>query len=318
MARSGEKIGGASKETLDGQTDMTQRRQGLFYAVVAYVIWATSAIYWKLLSHVPPVEILMHRILWTLAISLITIIVTGDFEDYKRRLAEMWREKTPFFLAVGAAICILFNWGIYIWSVTNNRIIDAALGYYMNPIVSIVTAYLFLNERLNKLEWAAAIISVVGVLSIVVYNGTLPWISLMLALSFGTYGLLKKKTKLKAVQSMCFECTVLMLVAVPLLINFHLSGSGSFNFNYTGVFLIVGGLLTLTPLILFSLSLQRISLSTMGFVQYLNPTLAFLIGYFIYREPLQPAYLIAFVFIWFGVILYLYSTFIKGKRAKKT
>lgn len=291
------------------------RRNGLLIAISCYLIWGAFPFYWKLLDGVNPFEILLHRVLWSLVFAASVTVIKGELKEFWAIVKTMWRERAPFLKMTMAGLLIMTNWGAYIYCVSTGRLLDAALAYFINPIISILLGFLILKERLSKLEILAIIISLSGVLVILIYNGELPLLSLSMAFTFAFYSLIKKKIVLKPLHSLFFENTVLMPIVIPALCYFHFQGIGNYNFNVTGLFLSLGGVVTAVPLLLFAMALKKIDLSTMGFTQFLNPTIVFLLGIFVYHEPLNQAYLYAFLMIWLGIGLYIYSRFIKKPLA---
>lgn len=287
------------------------RRQGFFIAIITYLIWGAFPFYWKLLDGVDSFEILLHRVLWSLVFSSIVTALKGEFREFMAVVREMWRERLPFIKMTAAGLLIMMNWGAYIYCVTTGRVLDAALAYFINPIISILLGFLILKEKLTKLESLAILISLSGVLVILIYNGEMPLLSLSMAFTFAFYGLIKKGIVLRPLHSLLFENAVLMPIVLPALAYIHFQGLGHYNFNMTGFYLSFGGVVTAVPLILFALALKKIDLSTMGFIQFLSPTIVFLLGIFVYHEPLKEAYLYAFILIWLGIATYLYSKFIK-------
>lgn len=290
----------------------SERRKGLLIAISCYLIWGAFPFYWKLLDGVNPFEILLHRVLWSLVFAASITILKGELREFWTLVKSMWKDRTPFLKMTGAGLLIMLNWGAYIYCVSTGRLLDAALAYFINPIISILLGFLILKERLTRLEIMAIIISLSGVLVILIYNGELPLLSLTMAFSFAFYGLIKKNIVLKPLHSLFFENTVLMPIVISALCYLHFKGIGNYNLNATGLFLSLGGVVTAVPLLLFAIALKKIDLSTMGFTQFLNPTIVFLLGIFVYHEPLNQAYLSAFILIWLGIGLYIYSRFIKG------
>ncbi len=287
--------------------------EGIVFVIVTYIIWGLLPLYWVLLRDVDPIEILMQRIFWSfIATGLILLFI--DFKGFIYKLKRMWRERTPFLLAVASGLVIGFNWTTYIWAMLNNKVLDASIGYYINPVFTIALGAIVLKEKLSKRQKFAIFISAIGVLVIIVYTGSLPWVSIILPLTFGTYGLIKKRLPLKALESLFFECGVLMPIVVPVLLYFQMHSMSSFGFNKTGLFLMISGPLTAIPLVLFAAALKRINLSDVGILQYLSPTISFCVGAFILGEPVNVSYLIALGLIWIGIIVYLSSFFDSSQK----
>lgn len=259
--------------------------------------------------------------MWSLVFSALVIVYKGEGGLFINSCREMYRAKLPFIKMTSAALMIMINWGTYIYCVANGRVLESALAYFINPMLSILLGFVILKERLKKLEFLAIFISLSGVLIILVYNGTLPLLSLTMAIPFSLYGLIKKGAPLSPLHSLLFENLVLMPVVVPALLYLHFTGQGHFNFDMTGLLMVLGGPVTAIPLILYALALTKIELSSMGFLQFMSPTLLFLLGVFVYHEPLNEAYLYAFILIWTGIGIYIYSRFIAdslGRRITKS
>lgn len=249
--------------------------------------------------------------MWSLVFAAGITILRGELGEFLSTVKSMYAERAAFFKMTAAGLLIMTNWGAYIYCVSTGRLLDAALAYFINPIISILLGSLILKERLSKLEIFAIFAALSGVFVILIYNGKLPILSLMMAFTFAFYGLIKKKIVLKPIHSLFFENAVLMPIVIPALLYLHLNSMGHFNFDSIGLFLSLGGPVTAIPLMLFAYALKKIDLSTMGFIQFLNPTIVFLLGIFVFQEKLSLPYLYAFMLIWTGIAIYVYSRFIK-------
>ncbi len=286
-------------------------KSGLVYALLSYGIWGVFPLYWKLLSHVPPQQILAHRIVWSLL--FLMIILT-------------WRRERLFlqYLASPRILGILIltgaliggNWFTYIYAVNNNHIVDASLGYYINPMVNILLGVVFLNERLTRVQIIAVAFALAGVAFLTFHYGKLPLISLFLAFSFGCYGLLRKKANLQSMPGLMVETLILAPVALWYLWHVNSAGIGAFGHysRFADLLLILGGPVTALPLFWFGIAATRIPLSTLGFIQYLSPTIQLLIGIFVFSEPFDAAYLVSFGLVWTGLGIYTYSVIVGMKR----
>lgn len=287
--------------------------KGLIFALLCYTAWGVFPLYWKMLLIVPSEQILAHRVIWSLLFLSITILLM-------RKTALISYLKNPKIVGtlVFTSILIGLNWGVYIYAVNHGHIVESSLGYYINPIISVILGMLFLKERLNRLQMIAVFFAVAGVVWLTVHLGRLPWISLALAFSFSFYGFLRKKINLESLPGLLIETMILAPFALWYL--WHVDQ------NHTGVFLnhsqmvdfllILGGLITAIPLFMFGMAATRIPLSTLGFVQYLSPTIQLAIGLFVYKEIFSPAYLISFCLVWIGLTIYTFSL-IKTVREKK-
>lgn len=274
---------------------------GVLYAGSAFVIWGVIPIYWKLLDHVDAVEIVMHRILWTLVFALAALAAW-------RRLPNLWAALTNR-RALGAltisALLIAANWGIFIWAVTVDRIIETSLGYYINPLVNFVLGAVFLSERLTRVQLVAVGLATLGVLNQTIAIGFLPWISLVLALSFGVYGLIRKTVPVESLEGLTVESVILIPVALSYIVYLTVTGQGAFTHVdlITDINLVIAGPLTAIPLLLFAAGARLVRLSTIGFLQYLAPSIALLIAVFLYNEPFTQAHAITFALIWAALAL---------------
>jgi chloramphenicol-sensitive protein RarD len=287
-------------------------KTGLIYALVCYCTWGIFPLYWKLLRHVPPQQILAHRIVWSLIFLLIILAWRRD----KVFLNYLSSPRTLGILILTAAL-IGGNWFTYIYAVNNNHIVDSSLGYYINPMVNILLGVVFLKERLSKIQIIAVAFAFAGVAYLTFHYGRIPVISLFLAFSFGLYGLLRKMANLQSMPGLVVETLLLAPVALWYLWHMNSIGVGVFGHYSTlsDVLLLLGGPVTAIPLFWFGIAATRIPLSTLGFIQYLSPTLQLLIGILIFREPFSPAYMISFGLVWIGLGIYSYSV-IKGIRQK--
>lgn len=276
---------------------------GLAYALASYIAWGIFPVYWKLLKIVPAQQILAHRIIWSLVFLLAILLLTRN----KTWISYLKTPKTLGILAV-TGILVGGNWFVYIYAVNSNHIIDSSLGYYINPLVNILLGTIFLREKLVKLQIIAVVLAFSGVLWLTVSVGKLPWISLYLAFSFGLYGLIRKVANFQSMPGLVVETLILSPVALIYLAFVQNQGTGIFlNTGIsTDILLILGGPVTALPLYWFGKAATRIPLSTIGFMQYLAPTLQLLSGVFIYHEKLSPVMLGSFVLVWAGLLVYTF------------
>lgn len=285
--------------------------QGILYAVVCYVAWGLFPLFWKAITGVPAVNVLAHRIVWSFVFLFIWVMLTNrkTFMSYVRQ--------PKLLLRLGlAGFVISANWGIYIYAVGSNHIVEAGLGYYINPLVNVFFGYMFLKERLADMQKIAVVLALIGVTYFTISYGKFPWISLLLAISFGLYGLLKKKANLESMPALTVETMMVFPFALAFLFYTSESNIATPFFPSSALtvsLLIISGMVTAVPLFWFGKSAQVIPLSTMGFIQYLSPTLQLLLGIFVYGETFGIDYLICFSFVWAGLIFYTLSI-IKGKK----
>ena len=275
---------------------------GVASALGCFGLWGAFPIYFKLLGHVPALEVLAHRVLWSAVLLLGLVLAQGQWSALRAEFRN--RRRLRFYLVT--ALLISGNWLLYIWAVQHGRILEASLGYYINPLVNVLLGVLVLHERLNPRQWAAIALAVGGVLVLVVGHGVLPWISLTLALSFGSYGLLRKKAGHAATLGLCMETVLLTPVALLFLAILAARGAGALGAvdRPTDLLLLAAGPVTVVPLLLFLQATRLLRLSTVGLIQYLTPTLQFLLAVALYREPFTLIHWAAFGFIWLALVLY--------------
>jgi chloramphenicol-sensitive protein RarD len=284
--------------------------QGIIYAIVCYIAWGLFPIFWKAITGVPSVNILAHRIVWSFAFLFIWVA----FTNRQTFIAYVKQPKLVFRLGL-AGFIISANWGTYIYAVESNHIVEAGLGYYINPLVNVFLGYIFLKERLAPMQKIAVVLALIGAGYFTISYGKVPWIALILAATFGVYGLLKKKANLESMPALAVETMVVFPFALAFL--FYTSASQGTTFfpssAVTSLLLVASGIVTALPLFWFGKSAQVIPLSTLGFIQYLSPTLQLLLGIFIYGETFGIEYLICFAFVWAGLAFYTLSI-LRGKK----
>jgi chloramphenicol-sensitive protein RarD len=281
---------------------VTAQRQGVAYGASAYLLWGMFPLYWPLLQPSSALEVLAHRIVWSLVVVLLLLAVTRRLSAVRAAAADR-RQLARLALA---AVVVAINWGTYIYGVTSDRVVETSLGYFVNPIVTVLLGVFFLGERLRPAQWTALGAAFVAVVVLTVENGSPPWIALILAFTFGSYGLLKKTAGVGAVEGLAIETGVLLPVAAGYLVVLGVSGDATFGTEGPGhaVLLAVAGLITAVPLLLFGAAASRVTLTTLGLLQYLAPTMQFLLGVTVFREPLPLAKLVGFVLVWIGLALF--------------
>ncbi|MDE1131547.1 MAG: EamA family transporter RarD [Ascidiaceihabitans sp.] len=293
---------------------MTASTKGILAMIGSCIIWGLSSLIYKQLSNVPAIEILAHRTLWSFVFFVILLGVQGRLYEVRGSFSD--RRSTC--LTVLAALMILANWFLFIWSIETERAIQASLGYYIYPLVSVVLCWLFFGERLGCLQWTAITLVAVAVSALTYGLGGAPWVSLTLAGTFAIYGLLKKQLSVGPVVSVTSEVTLVVPFAVIfLLLTWH-NGEATFGQDLvtTGL-LIFAGPLTAVPLILFSLAARRVSMATIGLVGYLNPTLQFLCAVVVFAEPFTSWHVMAFAMIWSALSLYSITVWSQEKASRK-
>jgi chloramphenicol-sensitive protein RarD len=286
--------------------------QGMFYAVSSYLIWGATPLFWKLLDQVPSLELLAHRILWSIPFLVLILLLTKRIKVFKTEIKQFTPKKWMGLIL--ATLLLLVNWFTFIWAVTNGHIVDTSLGYYINPIVSVLLGVIVLKESLKKQQWIAFGIVVFGVLVLMTTVHTLPWIAFTLAFSFGFYGLIKKQLKIKPVTSLTLEMILASVFSILYLsLNTH---AGSFTLGLTkiNILLIATGVVTALPLLLFNTGTSKLPLFWMGILQYIAPTISLLIGIFVFQEKFTSMHLLSFCVIWIGLILFSISSFKINKK----
>ena len=278
-----------------------EQQRGIWFGISAYAFWGLTPIFWNLVS-ADAASLLLHRIVWSVPI-LFLIVTERRQWSVLRRSYTTWR---PRLTTVAAALLLTVNWGIYVWAVTNGHIVEASLGYFINPLVSVALGVVVLHERLRPLQWSAVGIAVAGVATMGFLVGVPPWISLALAFSFGIYGLLKKHDVTPPpVVSLFGETTVLVLPALFLLLFVNEPTGATFTSSPgTALFFFGAGLITVIPLLLFGAAAKRIPLSTLGFLQYIAPTLQLIVGLVVFGESISSAEMLGFVAVWTALGLF--------------
>lgn len=291
-------------------------RIGLTAALSAYGMWGILPLYWKALQVIPSWEIICHRIVWSVLLTFILLLL-------KKRHTFLFRTLTNrriLFTLIGTASLLGINWLVYIWAVNNGNIVESSLGYFINPLIAVLFGVVFLREKLRPGQWASLAVALGGVLYLTFSYGTFPWIGLTLAITFAVYGLLRKTADLPALEGLFGETLLLSIPASLTLI--YLSSQGQSGFTTHGsptTLLLIGtGLITSVPLLLFVFGAQRITMTALGLLQYLAPTIQFLIGLLVFQEPFPPAKMIGFIIIWSALFLFTLegSLFRWNKRSR--
>lgn len=288
---------------------MENYKQGIFFGLAAYVLWGILPVYWKALELVSPFEILSSRFMWSCVFVLLLIIFQKKWLLFAKEVKQVFSNVKTGAAMVAAGITISFNWGTFIWAVNNGHIVETSMGYYINPLVSILFAVVFLRERLDKMQLAAITCAFIGVASMVYSFGKIPWVSLTLAFTFALYGLLKKILPVSALTSIMLETLLITPLALVYeyslwqqRVSFYASGNLQVIMMLTGA-----GVVTAIPLLLFTAGARLLPLKIIGFLQYISPTLTLLIGVFVYNEAFTASHLLAFGWIWAALLLFIVS-----------
>ena len=282
--------------------NFNEEKKGVIFAILAFTFWGLVPIYFKLVSSVSPLEILAHRIIWSFFFLYILIISTKKMGLVKN----IFKDKRKFKILFLTALLVSTNWLIFIWAVSNNKITEASLGYYINPIINVILGIIFFSEKPTKFQKIAILFAIFAISNELISFGSIPLLSLSLALSFGFYGMLRKKISLPSVAGLFIETLILAPFALLYFIYLFFTSQNSFNFSFDSIslLLISAGFITVLPLLWFNAAATRISLVKLGFLQYIGPSISFLLGIFIYDEPFDHKKLITFAFIWFALIIF--------------
>ncbi len=284
-------------------TDKT--KAGIIFAICAYSMWGFAPIYFKSLMSIPAAEILMHRVVWSLLV--LTLLIIGLKNIAKVRLAITSPKVLKTLLAAGLLLAL--NWLLFIWAVNNNYLLEASLGYYINPLINVFLGRLFLGEVLRPLQKIAVGIAIAGVLVLLFNYGRLPWIALTLACSFSVYGLLRKKVAVDSIPGLFIETLMMLPAALIYWIWFsEVTGDLTVNTPYFNILLICAGIVTTAPLLCFTAAARRLRYSTLGFLQFIGPSIMFCLATFMYDEPLTTGWLITFMFVWSALALFTYDS----------
>lgn len=284
------------------QSAADARRKGVVYGLAAYICWGFFPVYFKAVKLVPPLEMVAHRICWSLAFLLLLIAWKGAWRDIKELLA---RPKSLAALGV-STLLIATNWLVFIYAIGAGEVLQSSLGYFINPLVSVLLGFLFLGERLQRAQWLSLVLAAVGVIYLAAWYGSMPWIALLLAASFGLYGLIRKSLPVEPLVGLTVETLLLAPFALVYLLRLRQGGAGVFLASSLQLDLLIpmAGVITAIPLLLFAAAAKRLRLATVGFLQYITPTLHFLLAVTVYGESFTHTHLVSFLFIWSGLALY--------------
>jgi chloramphenicol-sensitive protein RarD len=286
--------------------------KGILYGIGAYVCWGFFPIYWKSLHHVPAIQVIGHRILWSFLLLMVVILFAGQWDEFRKTI----NSKVIRIYSI-AAVLLAINWLVYVWAVNANYIVETSLGYFINPLLSVLLGVIFLKERLRVAQWIPVILASLGVAYLSYVYGRLPYIALTLSVSFGLYGLVKKISPLGSLHGLTIETGTLFLPALIYLIFVQTNNTGAFlHTGLTSDLLMIGtGLVTTIPLLMFATAARLIPLWVVGLLQYIAPTLQFLIGVFIYKEPFSHNQLIGFGIVWTALIIFLVENYLATRTS---
>jgi len=285
---------------------------GVIYAGAAFVIWGLAAVYWKELGSVPPLEIIAHRVAWSFFFLFSLIILQRQWNQF----VVILQNPRMLLILLSTSILVGANWLLYVWAVNNNHLLQASLGYYINPLVNVVLGMVFLKERLRRPQILAVLLATIGVLYLTIQYGQFPWIAICLAMSFGLYGLIRKVAPVSPLVGLTVETLLLALPAIGYLLYLDFQGTGTiFRVSLKFDLLLIGcAPLTAVPLLFFTAGAKRLYLSTVGLMQYIGPSGMFLLAVFYYHEPFSTAQIWTFVMIWTALVIYSTDSVIYYRR----
>ncbi|MEN2767206.1 EamA family transporter RarD [Ornithinibacillus xuwenensis] len=299
--------------------EQNNERLGIMYTAGAYIIWGFLPIYWKLISEVSAGEILAYRIIWSFLFMVFIVLSLRKWPGFIQELKRILKNKKKLISITLASIVISLNWLTYIWAVNSDHVIQASLGYYINPLVSILLAIIVLKEKLTKSQTISVVLAGIAVFYLTISYGVFPWVSLLLAVSFALYGLFKKVVDIPAMYGLTIETMIITPVALVYVL---LLPEGTFSFqqitSFESLMLIGAGIVTAVPLLMFASGAKRIPLAMVGFLQYIAPTLMLIIGVFLYHETFSTEHMVSFGLIWLALLIYLGSVYRFPVRKMKT
>jgi len=285
--------------------------KGIWNGLAAYVMWGFFPIYWKLLQDVPALQVIGHRVGWSFILLIAVILLTKQWKEFRGAALD---PKVIGIYAI-AGVLLSVNWLIYVWGVNSGFIVETSLGYFINPLISVLLGVLFLHERLRSMQWIPVGLAAVGVIYLTLTYGRLPWIALSLAISFGVYGLVKKLAPLGSLYGLTLETALVFPIAILYLLFAQMTGTGVFLHQGapTDILLVGTGIVTSIPLLMFASAARQIPLTMIGVLQYIAPTLQFLIGIFLYHEPFDQSRLIGFSLVWLALIIFWVENYLANR-----
>ncbi len=286
-------------------------KKGMLYGIGAYALWGFFPIYWKWLHGIPATQLISHRILWSFIMMMAFILITRQWKEFRATF-----NARTFGIYFIAAILIGINWLMYVWAVNEGFIVETSLGYFINPLLSMLLGMLFLREKLRPSQWVPVILATIGVVYLTFVYGRLPWIALILAFSFGFYGLVKKVAPLGSLHGLTLETGILFLPALGFLIFTESNGTGAFlHTGAVSTMLMIGaGVVTTVPLLMFASAAKQIPLTMIGVLQYIAPTIQFLLGVFLYKEEFDRAHFIGFAIVWVALVIFWVENYIAHRN----
>lgn len=289
-------------------------KKGVLYGIGAYLLWGLFPIYWKLLESVPAIQLISHRIIWSFVLLAIIVFVTQQWKAF--RSAVLSPKVILIYLA--SAIFLTINWLTYVWAVNSGYVVESSLGYFINPLLSVLLGVLFLREKLRAWQWVPIGLAAVGVTYVAISYGQFPWIALTLACSFAVYGLIKKTAPLGSLYGLTLETGLLFIPAVAFLLIMEGQGQGAFlhSGSVKDLLMAGAGVVTTIPLLMFASAAQRIPLSMVGVLQYITPTMQFILGILVYHEPFNQSHLIGFCIVWLALIIFWVEGFLASRRSR--
>jgi chloramphenicol-sensitive protein RarD len=292
---------------------VSESSRGFLLGAAAYLMWGLFPLYFPLLEPASATEILAHRVFWSLITMLVLVAAVRRWAQLRRMLGD--RRRVGILTLAAALIAV--NWGTYIWGVNNGHVIETSLGYFINPLVTVLMGVVILGERLRPLQWAALGLAGAAVVGLTVEYGRPPWVALVLAFSFGSYGLAKKKANAGAVESLTFETLVIAPVALGYLVLLTVTGASTFTSEGPlHVALLLGmGVLTAVPLLCFGGAATRVSLTTLGLLQYVTPTMQFVLGVLVFQEPMPPMRWVGFGLVWVALVIFTVESLHHRRRS---
>jgi chloramphenicol-sensitive protein RarD len=289
-----------------------EQRRGFVYGLAAYLVWGLFPLYWKLLDRSGAIEVLAHRVLWSMVTIALLVVVLRKFGRVKAVLRDprrRWR-------LIAAAVLISVNWGTYIWGVHNDRIVETSLGYFITPLFTVLLGVLVLKERLRTVQWAALAIAFVAVIGLTIENGRPPWVALILTFSFGLYGLAKKQAGAGAIEGMAIETATVAPIALAAIVVLGVQGQSTVADNgvWYLIVLLLAGPITSVPLMLFGAASTRVSMTTLGLLNYITPSMQFALAVLLFHEAMSPMRWAGFGLVWFALAIFTWDTMAHRRR----
>jgi len=291
------------------------RRTGMMAALSTYLIWGVLPLYWNLLARAEANEILAHRIIWSFVFMVVVLMMTKRWQSFKEDCRALWQDKKRGAILLLAAFTISLNWLTYIWAVNHGHVIDTSIGYYINPLMSVLFGIVFFRERISGLKKISLLLAAIGIVLMTYQLGKLPWVAVVLAVSFSVYGALKKQLHLNPFSSITLETLLMVPFAVPYIGILMMSPANHFSLATPdlALYLMGTGVVTAVPLVLFSYGANLLPLNVLGFFQYISPTIGLLLGIFFFHETFGMAQISALGFVWAAIVLFTVAESLRGR-----